>query len=185
MENQNKALLVMDVQCSIAKNLKDRASFFVALKKAIKNAREKNIAVIYVVVGFRKGYPEVSAQNKSFSLLRSGAMQLDIESAMKIDSEIEPLPNDVIITKKRISAFTGSDLDVVLRGFDAKELILSGISTSGVVLSTLREAADKDFIITVLSDCCADGDDEVHRVLTTKLFPRQAAVITADEWCAL
>jgi nicotinamidase-related amidase len=60
--------------------------------------------------------------------------------------------------------------------------VLTGISTSGVVLSTLREAADKDYQITVLSDCCADMDDEVHRVLTTKIFPRQADVLTVQEW---
>ena len=39
--------------------------------------------------------------------------------------------------------------------------------------------------ITVLSDCCADGDEEVHRVLTTKVFPRQADVMTQEEWSKL
>jgi nicotinamidase-related amidase len=71
---------------------------------------------------------------------------------------------------------------VVLRAFDIKHLILTGIATSGVVLSTLREAADKDYRLTVLADCCADGDEEVHRVLTTKVFSRQADVFTVEEW---
>ena len=84
--------------------------------------------------------------------------------------------------KRRVSAFSGSDLEVLLRAFSAKHLILSGVATSGVVLSTLREAADKDYALTVLSDCCADMDEEVHRVLTTKIFPRQAEVKTVDEW---
>ena len=61
-------------------------------------------------------------------------------------------------------------------------MVLTGIATSGVVLSTLREAADKDYKLTVLADCCADGDDEIHRVLTTKVFPRQADVLLVDEW---
>jgi len=60
--------------------------------------------------------------------------------------------------------------------------VLTGIATSGVVLSTLREAADKDYAITVLSDCCADSDEEVHRMLMTKIFKRQAEVINAVEW---
>jgi nicotinamidase-related amidase len=71
---------------------------------------------------------------------------------------------------------------VVLRSLEIKHLVLSGISTSGVVLSTLREAADKDYVLTILSDCCADIDEEVQRVLITKIFPRQAAVMTSDEW---
>ena len=48
---------------------------------------------------------------------------------------------------------------------------------------TIREAADKDYIITVLSDCCADADEEVHCVLITKIFPHQADVATVEEWC--
>ncbi|HXC06188.1 MAG TPA: isochorismatase family protein [Bacteroidia bacterium] len=61
-------------------------------------------------------------------------------------------------------------------------MILTGVATSGVVLSTLREASDKDYRLTVLSDCCADRDEEVHRVLTTKVFIRQAEVMTVKEW---
>jgi nicotinamidase-related amidase len=86
--------------------------------------------------------------------------------------------------KRRVSAFTGSDLDVLLRGAGAGTLVLAGISTSGVVLSTLRQAADLDYRITVLSDACADADPEVHRVLMEKVYPKQALVTTTDEWIA-
>jgi nicotinamidase-related amidase len=60
--------------------------------------------------------------------------------------------------------------------------VLTGIATSGVVLSTLRQAADLDYEITVLRDACADGDAEVHRVLLDKVFPRQATILDTDEW---
>ncbi|MGH2647849.1 MAG: cysteine hydrolase family protein, partial [Ginsengibacter sp.] len=136
----------------------------------------------YIIVAFRKGYPEVSAGNKTFSKLKSGAISFDTEEGTKIPEIIVPQPGDIVIIKKRVSAFAGSDLEVVLRSFGIKHLLLAGISTSGVVLSTLREAADKDYAITVLSDCCADIDEEVHRVLTTKIFTRQADVMTAQEW---
>ncbi len=65
---------------------------------------------------------------------------------------------------------------------EIRHLVLCGIATSGVVLSTLREAADKDYQLTVLADLCADTDVEVHSVLTGKVFPRQARVISAAEW---
>jgi nicotinamidase-related amidase len=71
---------------------------------------------------------------------------------------------------------------VLLRGAGADTLVLAGIATSGVVLSTLRQAADLDYGLTVLSDACADPDPEVHRVLIEKVFPKQAQVTTADEW---
>jgi nicotinamidase-related amidase len=59
-------------------------------------------------------------------------------------------------------------------------LLLSGIATSGVVLSTLLDAADRDYRLFVLADCCADVDPLVHQVLTERVFPRQADVITAS-----
>jgi nicotinamidase-related amidase len=81
-----------------------------------------------------------------------------------------------------VSAFAGSDLEMVLRSLGVDSLVLSGIATSGVVLSTLRQAADLDYELTVLRDGCADTDPEVHRVLLDKVFPRQAAVVTIGEW---
>ncbi|MGH3445330.1 MAG: cysteine hydrolase family protein [Nocardioidaceae bacterium] len=92
--------------------------------------------------------------------------------------------DDVVVTKKRVSAFTGSDLDVVLRSLEVDHLVLAGISTSGVVLSTLRQSADLDFRLTVLRDGCADADPEVHRVLLDKVFPKQADVVDVDSWLA-
>jgi len=62
--------------------------------------------------------------------------------------------------------------------------VLCGIATSGVVLSTLRQAADLDYRLTVLRDACADAEAEVHRVLTEKVFPRQADVVDVAHWAA-
>jgi nicotinamidase-related amidase len=87
-----------------------------------------------------------------------------------------------VVSKYRISAFAGSNLEVILRAQQIDTLVVSGISTSGVVLSTVREAADKDYSIMVLSDACLDADSEVHRVLMEKVFPRQADVQTVDTW---
>ena len=73
---------------------------------------------------------------------------------------------------------------MVLRAQAIDELVLCGIATSGVVLSTLRAAADLDYGLTVLRDACADSDDEVHRVLVEKVFPRQAEVVDVADWVA-
>jgi nicotinamidase-related amidase len=53
-----------------------------------------------------------------------------------------------------------------------------------VVLSTLRQAADLDFRITVLSDLCADADAEVHQLMLDRVFPAHADVITSVDWTA-
>jgi nicotinamidase-related amidase len=177
------ALLLMDIQEATVKMLSDSVALLQSVIRAIEIARSNRIPVIFVVVGFRKGYPEVSPNNKSFSVIRqNAAMNFDTEEAARVHVSIAPKSEDIIVIKKRVSAFTGSDLEVVLRSLGINHIVLTGIATSGVVLSTLREAADKDYAITVLSDCCADRDDEVHRVLLTKVFTRQAEVIKVEEW---
>ena len=102
----------------------------------------------------------------------------------EVHAALAPLDTEPVVVKRRVSAFSGSDLDVLLRGASADALVLAGIATSGVVLSTVRQAADLDYRLTVLADACADRDPEVHRVLTEKVFPRQALVSTTDEWIA-
>jgi len=182
---ENTALLVMDIQEATVKILPENSLLIHNLQRVIENARSRGIPVIYVVLGFRKGFPEISGNNKSFWAMKANpAMFFDSEDSFRIPASLAPMPEEMIITKKRVSAFTGSDLEVVLRSLDIKQLILTGIATGGVVLSTLREAADKDYKLTVIADCCADRDDEVHRILTTKVYPRQALVVTAGEWCA-
>jgi nicotinamidase-related amidase len=179
------ALLLMDLQEFIVNRfVGDSGKVFSERFNIISEAaRRSRIPVIYVVVKFRKDFPEVSPQNKAFGQLRSAGMPLvEGEAAVEIHSSVAPKEGDIVVTKRRVGAFSGSDLDVVLRGQGVDHLILTGISTSGVVLSTLRVAADLDYKITVLSDCCYDKDEEVHRVLTEKIFPGQADVIKADAW---
>lgn len=99
-----------------------------------------------------------------------------------ISASIAPQDGDIVIMKRRVSAFAGSDLELVLRSLGVEKVVLAGVSTGGVVLSTLRQAADLDYEVTVLRDLCFDADEEVQRVLMEKVFPRQAEVVTADEW---
>ncbi|MHA4811297.1 cysteine hydrolase family protein [Flavitalea flava] len=179
---QNTALLVMDMQTSILGMLPDSTRIKASVARALDNARSNNIPVIYIVVGFRPGWPEGSVNNKNLAVVKERFGSANMEDFLKVDPSILPQENELIVVKRRVSAFTGSDLEVLLRAKNIQHLVLSGIATSGVVLSTLREAADKDYRLTVLADCCADGDEEVHRVLTTKVFPRQADVILVDEW---
>jgi nicotinamidase-related amidase len=179
------ALLIMDMQEGIVARYGQERDVLTPVRSAIEAAHAASIPVIYVAVTFRPGYPEVSSRNKSFSTIkqRTAASSLQ-EVPMGIHPALAPQPEDIVVTKRRVSAFSGSDLEVVLRSQNISHLVLTGIATSGVVLSTLREASDKDYQLTVLADCCFDNDEEVQRVLLTKIFPRQADVVQLAEWKA-
>jgi nicotinamidase-related amidase len=176
---RTSALLVMDFQTLIVDNYAGGAEALLdRTAKLVAAARSAGMRVIYVVVGFRPGYPEVSDRNATFNALKaSGAFAAGAENA-KIHPAVAPLAEEIVV-KHRVSAFAGTDLDLVLRANGIETLILTGIVTSGVVLSTLRHAADADYKLLVVGDCCSDGDEEAHRVLLEKVFPRQATVTTA------
>jgi nicotinamidase-related amidase len=176
-------LLLMDFQHGIVERL-GAPSVLDAADRAAKAARVAGIPVMFVRVAFRPGYPEIAPSNATFSAMaaQAGDAYTQDHPVTQVHASLAPQDGEPVILKRRVSAFTGSDLEVLLRGAQADTLILAGISTSGVVLSTLRQAADLDYRLVVLADACADPDDEVHRVLTEKVFPRQALVTTADEW---
>src|SRR6266481_230394 len=162
IDRRTSALLVMDFQTLIVDNYAAGAEALLdRTAKLIAVARTAGMRVIYVVVGFRPGYPEVSDRNA------------------KIHPAVAPLAGEIVVTKHRVSAFAGTDLDLMLRANGIETLILTGIVTSGVVLSTLRHAADADYRLLVVGDCCSDSDEEAHRVLLKKVFPRQATITTA------
>jgi nicotinamidase-related amidase len=185
MPGSRPVLLVMDFQHGIVERFSD-SPVVGAADRAVKAARAAQVPVIFVRVAFRPGLPEVAESNASFGALKASGADFYTEAhpATQVHASLAPLEGESVVVKRRVSAFTGSDLEVLLRGAGAGTLVLAGISTSGVVLSTLRQAADLDYRITVLQDACADSDPEVHRVLTEKVFPRQALVMTADEWAA-
>jgi nicotinamidase-related amidase len=126
---------------------------------AIEAAREAGILIVYIRVAFRTGLPEVSPKNKSFSAIAdAGRARFDEhDESTQVHPAVAPREGDVVVTKRRVSAFSGSDLEVVLRAAEIDTLVLAGVATSGVVLSTTREAADRDFRLVVLSDACLDA----------------------------
>jgi nicotinamidase-related amidase len=184
MTDARTVLLAMDFQRAIVERIGDE-SVAAAASRAVEAARSAGLPVMFVRVAFRPGYPEITERNLAFgALAQAGDAMTQDHPATQVHAAFEPRADEPIILKRRVSAFSGSDLDVLLRGFGAEALVLAGIATSGVVLSTLRQAADLDYRLTVLSDACADRDPEVHRVLLEKVFPRQALVTTTDEWIA-
>jgi nicotinamidase-related amidase len=183
MPESRSVLLVMDFQHGIVERIGDD-KVLDAAGRAVAAARSAEIPVLFVRVAFRPGYPEAAPSNASFAALaeHAGDTMHETHPATQVHAELEPRPGEPVVLKRRVSAFAGSDLDVLLRAARADTLVLAGLSTSGVVLSTLRQAADLDYRLTVLSDACADQDAEVHRVLMEKVFPRQAVVTSTDAW---
>jgi len=179
------AVVVMDCQTVIVSIYAKPAEEFVARTAGVlQAARRAGMPVIHVQMGFRPGLPEVSSRNRLLAAIKSSAEHQKIfeGSAGAIHPALGPEPGDIIVTKHRVSAFAGTDLEMLLRAKEVDTLILCGIATSGVVLSTLVDAFDADYRLVVIADCCADLDHELHSALLDRLFPLRAEVATAGDF---
>jgi len=183
------AVLSMDCQAGIVSiyTQGDQAAFLARAAGVLKHARASRVTVIHVKVGFRPGLPEVSSENQLFGAIKASPQHQKLfqEPLGSIDPALGPVEDEIVITKHRVSAFAGTDLAMILRANDLDTLVLFGISTSGVVLSTLLEASDADFRIAVIKDCCADRDADLHSALIEKLFPSRSAVLSAADFLKL
>lgn len=178
------AMLSMDLQTRIVPiYTRDQPEFVPRVASVIKAARDLGLRVIHVQFGFRPGLPEIDPRNPFLGPIKSSPeWQKVFEGpAGAIHADVAPLSGEIVITKHRVSAFWGTDLEMILRANGIDTLILFGIATSGVVLSTLLDASDADYRLYVVKDCCTDQDADLHSCLVDRLFARRATVLDAAD----
>jgi nicotinamidase-related amidase len=176
------AFLIMDVQGGTVPLVPIPQAYLPLMADTINSARSAGVKIIYIIVSFRPSHPECSPRNPIFGRLARSNAYVTATPETTIHPSIAPLPTDIVVEKKRVSAFAGNDLDMMLRSLGVEKLVMAGLTTSGVVLSTVCEAADKDFEIVVLRDLCADFEEETHRVLMDDLFTKRGTVVGARDW---
>jgi nicotinamidase-related amidase len=179
------AVLSMDCQVGIVSiYVKQPEGFLERAARVLNSSRRAGMKIIHVQVGFRPNFPEIGARNPLFSAIKNSAQHQKLfQGALAaIHPAIAPQDDDIVITKHRVDAFAGTNLEMILRANDIDTLILFGIATSGVVLSTVLHASDADYRVVVIPDCCEDIEPELHACLVDKLFPRRGSVLSAAEY---
>ncbi|KAF3392857.1 Isochorismatase family protein YecD [Penicillium rolfsii] len=174
-------LLILDVQQGILDMVPgDTNTYLQRLTETVEAGRMNDVNIIHVITAFRPGHPEAHPANRSVSSI--AAAGLFQEGDLTVEPALIPAQDEVVITKRRVSAFFGTDLEIILRCFGTEDLVIAGVATSGAVLSTVRYASDLDYRTTILRDLCMDRDDEIHEFLIDKVFHRKSDVITCEEW---
>ena len=183
---QRTALLAMDFQNGIMDHVPDAGALVERVGGAIADVRAAGGTIGYVRVAFTDDdWAAVPESNKSFSAVAAAKMLHHEEAATQIDARIAPEDGDILVRKIRYGAGSTTDLHQQLRDRGIDTLILSGISTSGVVLSTLIDVADRDYRVYVLTDGVADPDPEVNRILVNDVFPSRAHLIDTAQLAEL
>jgi nicotinamidase-related amidase len=173
----------MDYQVQLLSSLGDTEDLLSRTADAIDLVRRLGGQIGYVRVAFEEAdYAAIPDTNKMAARIAARGGTMDSQSPESaIHAQVAPDGGDIVVRKTRVGAFSTTDLDEQLRHRGITSLILAGISTSGVVLSTVRDAADRDYQVFVLADASADPEPGVHDFLTERIFPRQADVITTAE----
>ena len=175
------ALMLMDFQPAILSHIPDRDALLENARTALSWAREHGVKVVFVRVAFApEDYDAIPHHHKAFAAAKQQRLFADGDPSLDIDPGLDRR-DDLVVRKTRYGAFSTTDLHKLLGDESIDTLVVGGISTAGVVLSTVREASDQDYRIFVLADATADHDPEVHRVLIEKVLPRQADVITTSD----
>ena len=176
------AMLSMDLQAGIV-SIYVKDDLTARAGALLQNGRDAGATIIHIKVGFRPGLPEIHPRNMLLGALKDSPahQQLFTGEAGAIHPDVGPHEGDLVVTKSRVNAFVGTDLALLLRAREIDTLIMFGIATSGVVLSTSLAAADADYRLFIVKDCCTDLDQTVHTCLVDKIFPRYATVLSSNE----
>jgi len=187
IDPRSATLLVMDYQVDTLTRFMtaaQSAGAIACVPDLIATARDAGMMVIHVVVAFRPGHPEVSPRNPLFSWAKANGIAAAGTEGAAIHPAAAAREGEPIVVKHRLSPFVGTDLETLLRANGIDTLVLAGVYTSGVVLSTVRHAGDLDYRLVVVRDCCADPDAELHAMLLDNVIPKQAAVVTMADLAA-
>jgi nicotinamidase-related amidase len=148
---------------------------------AIAACRKAGIPIGYVRVGFSSDYRECPPASPIFSGARSRKLfQLGTEGTA-VHPALAPQEGDFDIVKHRVSPFYGTSLEPILRAHAIERLILSGVSTNGVVHSGARDGHDRDYDIVIFEDCCAgvSADEHMHAIAC---LGRYASIVSSAEF---
>jgi nicotinamidase-related amidase len=181
IEPATTALLVMDYQNGLFGRIDNGHALVARARRAIALVRDHGGTIGYVRVGFADGEAPSGTMGRRIGRETALTAFHADAPATQIHDELAPQEGDIVVRKTRVGPFGTTDLHEQLQARGIDTLILAGISTSGVVLSTVRDGHDRDYRLIVLSDLCADPEPDVHAFLVERIFPRQADVVTSAD----
>ncbi|CAB3670415.1 MULTISPECIES: isochorismatase family cysteine hydrolase [Achromobacter] len=176
------ALLVMHYQTDIMELFPSVAPALLGNTRQLCDAaRRAGVSVYFAKIHFSPGYPEVSPLNKN----GQGIKQLGRFVHDRISPELDRREDEPIIIAHRASVFFGTDLQVRLSAQSIDTLIMAGVASTGVMLSSIAHASDADYRLLTVKDCCYDPDPIVHEHLFATAFESRTTVLSLDDALSL
>ncbi|MBN6035415.1 cysteine hydrolase family protein [Amycolatopsis sp. 195334CR] len=176
------ALVVGDIQRGITDGYPFTKVVVPPLTELLPRARATGALVVFVRTAFRVNRADLPPEDQVLTSFFEAGDSFH-EGSPGTDIALPVADEDVIVLKRRASAFAGTDLDLVLRAQGVTKLAITGVATGAMVAATCYDAADRGYGVTVLRDACADADPSIHDFFVDKVFPsRNFEVTTCADW---
>ena len=180
------ALIVGDLQVGVTRGYPFAADVVAPVAAVLPAARAAGVLPVFVRTALRRNRTDLAATNPLMTaFFDSGETFREGAPETEVDPGLAPGPDDVVVLKRRTSAFAGTDLDLVLRARGVDAIVITGVATGAMVTATAYDAADRDYRVTVLTDAVADADPALHRAVLDHVLPARGFVLTTTAaWLA-
>jgi len=160
----------------------ERHGLFQKWVALLRASRSAGLRVFYVNNVFNPGHPELG--EKPFPLMQ-GTKQFNAflkhTWGVQNPDEITPASGEIIIENYNSSAFSATNLDLILRANKIQNLLLAGVATTFVINSTARYGAELGYNIIVIEDGCTAFTDEIHDFEIKNVMPHFATISNTAE----
>jgi nicotinamidase-related amidase len=133
--------------------------------EAIRKARAAGVAIGYVRIGFSPDYRECPPNSRLFQGAKKAGMFKLGTWGTEVHPLLSPQPGDFDIIKHRVSPFYATSLEAILHAQKIQRLYVSGVSSSGAVLSAAKDGHDRGYDVFILDDCCCALTEAQHQAV--------------------
>ena len=174
-------LIVIDMQNDFLERLEDddRAGLILNTNQLIDLFRVAGCPVIWIQQLLSPDLSDAPLLIRD----RGISVVIDGTSGAKIHSDLARNADDTVVTKKRYSAFFGTDLEEILKDLAPERVTLAGVNTHACVRATAIDAYQRDMRVLLASDCLASHDPE-HGRISMAYMDRNIALAMTNEQIA-
>jgi len=132
-------------------------------------ARACGATTVYTRVAWQPGYPDLVANCPLLAMVSQTRSLVEGSANAQIVPQLAPRNGDVVVTHQRVGAFSGSQLDVLLRSRGIDAVLLAGVSTNVSVESTARQATDLGYRTVLVEDACSSTEMVAHQATVASM----------------
>lgn len=150
--------------------------------EALDAARAAQVAIVHVGNAWRDGHPDVNRHAPWMRDAKAAGRSVQDTWGTEFYEPVAPIDGEFIVYKRAVSAFSGTELDRLLRVRDIFTIALAGSITNFAVEGTAREGSDRGYRVVILEDCCESVSDEWQDFSMTQILPMIAEIVTTGDF---